>query len=44
MFNKNLVLVSGVAATLGAVSVVGISKAVKCVNKFTDRKRILQYT
>ena len=39
MFNKNLVLVSGVAATLGAVSVVGVSKAVKGFKKFTDRKK-----
>lgn len=39
MLNKNMLLVSGVAAIVGTVSVVGVSKAVKCVNKFTDRKR-----
>ena len=39
MLNKNMLLVSGVTAIVGAVSVVGVYKAVKCANKFTDRKR-----
>lgn len=39
MFNKSMLVVSGVAFTVGAVGTIGISKVVKNVKKFTDRKK-----
>ena len=39
MFNKSMLVVSSVAFTVGAVGTIGISKVVKNVKKFTDRKK-----
>lgn len=39
MFNKSMLLVSGVAAVTGAVSVIGISKAVEVIKKSSEQKR-----